>query len=161
MTTEQRGITELSAGSTTVTQVGNVLRPAGHFVLHFVEMCAAMCIGLAVLDLVYVGIARIAGYTDPFTQVLALSTLVIAFNMTVPMVAWMRFRGMAWRPINEMAAAMVGEAVLLLGLYWIGMIPAQNLFPLQHALMMPAMLIPMFFRLDLYTGRAGHGAHAV
>ena len=25
--------------------------------------------------------------------------------------------------------------------------------------MMPAMLIPMFLRLDLYTGRAGHRMH--
>ena len=25
--------------------------------------------------------------------------------------------------------------------------------------MMPAMLIPMFLRLDLYTGRAGHTMH--
>jgi hypothetical protein len=29
---------------------------------------------------------------------------------------------------------------------------------LEHGLMMPAMLVPMFFRLDLYTGRAGHTA---
>ena len=25
--------------------------------------------------------------------------------------------------------------------------------------MMPVMLIPMFFRLDLYTGRSGHSGH--
>ena len=31
---------------------------------------------------------------------------------------------------------------------------------LEHALMMPIMLIPMFFRLDLYTGRTGQIAHA-
>ncbi|HEX6662075.1 MAG TPA: hypothetical protein VF025_00235 [Gaiellaceae bacterium] len=29
----------------------------------------------------------------------------------------------------------------------------------EHGLMMPAMLIPMFLRLDLYTGRARHAGH--
>jgi hypothetical protein len=33
---------------------------------------------------------------------------------------------------------------------------------LEHGLMMPAMLVPMFLRLDLYAGRAGHtGRHTV
>ncbi|MCE8429228.1 MAG: hypothetical protein J5U19_12665 [Candidatus Methanoperedens sp.] len=30
----------------------------------------------------------------------------------------------------------------------------------QHTLMIPAMVVPMLFRLDIYTGRAGHLAHA-
>ena len=30
---------------------------------------------------------------------------------------------------------------------------------LEHGLMMPAMLVPMVFRLDFYTGRAGHSGH--
>jgi len=32
---------------------------------------------------------------------------------------------------------------------------------LRHLLeMIPAMIIPMLYRLDIYTGRAGHMAHA-
>jgi hypothetical protein len=50
-------------------------------------------------------------------------------------------------------------ALLLLGLFWLGFVSAgSGLFGWQHGLMVPAMIIPMLFRLDLYTGRASHHA---
>jgi len=71
----------------------------GHFVLHYLEMCAPMCIGFAVLDLVYFAAARLFGYSDPFTELPELSVLGVAFNMTAPMAGWMLFRGcLAGRP---------------------------------------------------------------
>src|SRR5919197_679570 len=78
------------------------LRPLGHFVRHLLEMCLVMCLGMAVLDGVFYAIARLVGYPDPLVQLPELSTLVVAFNMTAPMVAWMRFRGHDWRPVWEM-----------------------------------------------------------
>jgi hypothetical protein len=33
-----------------------------------------------------------------------------------------------------------------------------NLALIEHGLMMPAMLVPMVFRLDLYTGRMHHAS---
>jgi hypothetical protein len=45
-------------------------------------------------------------------------------------------------------------ALLLLG--WVALVPKGDLALLEHGLMMPVMLVPMLFRLDLYTGRAGH-----
>lgn len=137
------------------------LRATGHFVAHFFEMCAVMCVGLGLLDLAYLAMAQGAGYANPFVDLPVLSTCVIAFNMTAPMAAWMRFRGMEWRLINEMSAGMIAEAALLLVLYWLSVVPARDLFPLQHGLMMPAMLIPMFLRLDHYTGRMRHTTHVV
>ena len=78
------------------------------------------------------------------------------------MVAWMRFRGMAWNLIAEMSWAMVAEAVLILAMYWLGILrneaigSTSTLWLWQHGLMMPVMLIPMFLRLDHYTGAMHH-----
>ncbi len=132
---------------------------AWHFVRHFFEMCVAMCVGFGVGDAVYFWAAGQLGYSAPFSQLPELSVLIVTFNMTVPMVAWMRFRGMEWRPIAEMSAAMVVEALLLIGAGWLNILPKGELTTLQHGLMMPVMLIPMLFRLDLYTGKSGHRGH--
>jgi hypothetical protein len=133
---------------------------AWHFIRHNLEMCMAMCLGLAVLDALFLWSAALIGYSDPLRQIPELVTLVAALNMTAPMAAWMRFRGMEWRPIAEMSATMVAEAILLIGVAWLGIIPRSSLVNWLHALMMPVMLVPILYRLDLYTGRAGHHAHA-
>jgi hypothetical protein len=50
-------------------------------------------------------------------------------------------------------------AIALLALGWLALVHKSDLALLEHGLMMPAMLVPMFFRLGLYTGRSGghHG----
>ncbi|MGH3085009.1 MAG: hypothetical protein ACRDNP_13355, partial [Gaiellaceae bacterium] len=40
-------------------------RQTGHFLLHFLEMCAPMCIGFALGDLVYFWAAEQQGYSEP------------------------------------------------------------------------------------------------
>jgi hypothetical protein len=139
-------------------QTVSVSRQAGHFVLHYVEMCVPMCIGFAVGDLVYFGIAAWFGYSQPFSELPVLSVVVVTFAMTAPMVAWMRFRGMRGRPVVEMAAVMPILAGLLLMLGWLGVLEMGDLALIEHGLMMPAMLIPMLLRLDVYTGRASYTA---
>ena len=134
-------------------------RSTGHFVLHYFEMCAAMCIGFAVGDLVYFSASGLFGYSHPFRQLPELSVLIVTFNMTAPMVAWMLFRGMPRRPTVEMAAAMPILAVVLLVFGWLAILPKSDLALWEHGLMMPVMLIPMFLRMDVYTGRAGHAMH--
>jgi hypothetical protein len=42
--------------------------------------------------------------------------LSMGLTMTVPMVAWMRYRGHAWRPTNEMAASMLIPTVVTMAL---------------------------------------------
>ena len=128
---------------------------AWHFIRHYIEMCIPMCIGFSVLDALYFGAASLLGYTSPFRQLPELSVLVVGFNMTAPMAAWMLFRGMPRRPTAEMSAAMGIWAIALLSAGWIGIVPKSDLALLEHGLMMPIMLIPMLLRLDLYTGRTG------
>ena len=132
----------------------------GHFIRHYFEMCVPMCIGFAVGDLLYFGAAGLLGYSEPFRQLPELSVLVVTFTMTAPMVAWMLFRGMRGRPTAEMAVAMPILAIVLLIFGWLGVLARSDLALFEHGLMMPVMLIPMFFRLDLYTGRTGHTTHA-
>jgi hypothetical protein len=134
-------------------------RQTAHFIRHFVEMCAPMCIGFALGDLVYFWAAGQQGSSEPFRQLPELSVLVVTLTMTAPMTAWMLFRGMPRRATAEMAAAMPVLAMVLLPLGWLAIVPKGDLALLEHGLMMPVMLVPMFFRLDLYTGRAGHMAH--
>lgn len=137
-----------------------------HFVRHFLEMCASMCIGIIALGVVYNWAMGLVGVSNPYVRFPEFSALMLAFNMTLPMVAWMRIRGMAWRPIIEMAAAMVVEAFAIVVLYWMGLLANEavgnqsTLWLWQHGLMMPAMLVPMLLRLHVYTGGMHHGAHA-
>jgi len=144
---------------TAITQHVRLRSQIGHFLLHYGEMCLPMCIGFVVGDLVYFWVAGLFGYSEPFKELPVLSVLLVTVSMTVPMTAWMLFRGMPRRAIVEMSAAMPVLAIVLLGLGWLGSVPMGDLALLQHGLMMPIMLVPMFLRLDLYTGRAGHAHH--
>jgi hypothetical protein len=130
----------------------------GHFVRHYFEMCVPMCIGFALGDLVYFWVAGRFGYSHPFRELPALSVLVVTFNMTAPMTAWMLFRRMPRRPVVEMSASMPLLAIVLLAFGWLSFVPKGDLALLEHGLMMPVMLIPMLFRLDVYTGRTAEPA---
>ena len=73
--------------------------------------------------------------------------------LAVPMAVWMRHRGMEWSPITEMSGVMFVEVILLIGVVWVGIFPENRLILWQHILMIPAMLVPMLYRRDLYTGQ--------
>jgi hypothetical protein len=129
---------------------------SGPFLRHYFEMCAPMCVGFAVGDLVYFWAAGRFGFSEPFSELPELSVGVVTFTMTAPMVAWMLFRGMQYRPIAEMAAVMPVLGVALLALGWLSVLPMGDLALWEHGLMMPAMLVPMFLRVDLYTSKHSH-----
>ena len=133
-------------------------RQVGHFLRHYGEMCAPMCIGFAVGDLVYFWAAARFGYSKPFSELPELSVVVVTFTMTAPMVSWMLFRGMPRRETAEMAAVMPVLAIALLLLGRLAVVAKSDLALLEHGLMMPAMLVPMFVRINLYTGRVPHAA---
>jgi hypothetical protein len=130
------------------------------FLQHYGEMCLPMCAGFAIGDLLYFWAAGNFGYSEPFRELPELSVVVVTVAMTAPMAAWMLFRRMPPRPIVEMSAVMPVLAIVLLGLGWLGVLPKSDLALAEHGLMMPAMLIPMFLRLNLYTGRVGHRRHS-
>jgi hypothetical protein len=148
-----------------------VFAQAGHFVAHLGEMILAMMIGMmlsgAVLAVAFSTLlaSTISGMTqrEVFNEFAVLICLVVATGMTSTMVAWMRYRGMQWRPVLEMGAAMIVPLVPIFGLLGLHVIPGASACGFYCAAMIPAMVFVMLFRADLYTGRAGphgHGVHA-
>lgn len=142
--------------ATTHVSIVDIGGRAAHFVLHYFEMCIPMCIGFAVGDAIYIAVGRSLGYTDPFSELPVLSVLIVTFSMTAPMAAWMVYRGMPRRAVVEMTAVMPVLAAALLVLGGVGALAMDDLAVIEHGLMMPAMLVPMVLRLDLYAGRIHH-----
>jgi hypothetical protein len=130
------------------TQVGQA-RHSSHFARHLVEMIVAMMIGM---------LAGAAAFLAPqgltpeegLRRFPVLFVVVMAVSMTVPMVAWMRYRGHGWRSCNEMGAAMVVPAIPLIGLYWLGVITAP-FCGLYCAASFVAMVAVMVLRRNDYT----------
>jgi flagellar biosynthetic protein FliP len=126
----------------------HITKAARNFIRHYVEMLVAMALGMLVLGL-------------PLSMVLsdppAAHLLGMAFAMTVPMVAWMRYRGHGWAPASEMAASMFVPTFAAIGLRWGGLVEDVDvLLGIQHVAMLPSMLVAMLLRRDEYTGHAGH-----
>jgi len=127
--------------------------PTRRFVLHYVEMVVAMLVGMAALGAISYVVLDLPDRTW-------VEIVEMAVWMTVPMVAWMRFRGHRWRVCNEMAAAMLlpGAGALVL-LATGALTDAHALLMLEHMVMFPAMLVAMLLRRDEYTGHH-HDHHA-
>jgi hypothetical protein len=130
---------------------------AVRFGRHFVEMVVAMVVGMAVLGAAFRGLVAASGldYAEEQAQLPELFALVMAFNMTAGMAAWMRHRGHGWGSVAEMGGAMVVPVLALCPLLWLGAIGTGSLFALMHALMLPAMLAVMLYRRDDYLHRHG------
>ncbi|QWZ09020.1 hypothetical protein KRR39_04110 [Nocardioides panacis] len=135
-----------------------VAYPVGRFALHYVEMCGVMCVGAIVLSVLFFGAAGLLGFTDLPQQAPALSVLVIAINLSFPMAAWMRFRGMGWRPTLEMSGSTMLTGLLLIAAYWLGIVDKSSLVEVQTSLACPLMLAVMLLRFNFYSGH--HEAHA-
>jgi glucose-6-phosphate-specific signal transduction histidine kinase len=137
-----------------------VVARAGYFVWHLIEMCLAMCIGgIPLIILFFVGAAKI-GYPDLLQKSPELSVLLVGFILALPMTAWMRFRGHDWQSTIEMASTTIVLAILLVTLGWLGILARTSLFELLTRFACPVMIIPMLFRLEMYTGNhASHSSH--
>jgi cytochrome bd-type quinol oxidase subunit 2 len=144
------------------------LARAGYLLRHLLEMLLAMMVGMAagagILILVFSTVLASKVEGRPSDEAVArypvLVCLVVAAGMTVTMAAWMRHRGMAWRPVAEMSAAMVVPLVPIFALLWLGTIAGASACGVYCTAMVPAMLVAMLLRLDLYaTGHTGHAVH--
>lgn len=125
------------------------------FSQHYVEMVVAMVLGMFVLGAALAIPLELAGVDvsnwDRDAPLLLL--LGMAFAMTVPMVAWMRYRGHGWAPAWDMAAAMFLPSFAAVGLLWASLeSDIHALLMIQHVAMLPAMLVAMLLRRHEYTG---------
>jgi flagellar biosynthetic protein FliP len=118
-----------------------------HFIRHYLEMDAAMFIGMGVLGMP-------AGM---LVDGEALDLLVMFASMTIPMVAWMRYRGHSWRASGEMSGAMLVPTLVAIAL--LDTVDFDTLMVFEHVAMLLAMLGAMLLRPSEYTHR--HGATMV
>ncbi len=130
------------------------------FIRHYVEMLVAMIAGMIVLG----GPATVAldaagmSSSELRTDYPSLMLLGMAVVMTVPMVAWMRYRGHSWRPSMEMAASMFVPTFAVIALLWASVLEDFGmLMTVEHVAMLPSMLVAMVLRRDEYSG--GHEHH--
>jgi len=128
--------------------------PVRNFVRHYAEMLAAMFIGMFVLGAALALPLELMGadVSSWDTEAPALQLLMMAFTMTVPMVAWMRYRGHGWAPCWEMSGAMFVPTFVALALLWTSVeMSTHGLMMIQHIAMFPAMLGVMLLRRDEYS----------
>jgi hypothetical protein len=117
---------------------------------HFAEMVAIMFLGMGALG----GLAELAlsatgsGLAE---QSAALRVVVMGLSMTVPMVAWMAYRGHSKARNAEMAGSMILPTLLAAGMASAGVIDAGTALLIQHVVMIPAMLAVMLWRYDEYA----------
>jgi hypothetical protein len=134
------------------------------FVLHFLEMCAAMCAGGGVLNFAIFGAAASLGYPNLVAQAPELSILIVAFDLALAMAVYMALRGHPVRHNIEMSGSTVVGAVPFVGALWLGMIPQTKLddWPSLFVFMCGPLCLLMFLvmvvRFDHYGGRVGANA---
>lgn len=130
---------------------------ARRFFRHYAEMVAAMFIGMFALGkpagLLFSALGSSTSSDHPVTMLLSMG-----ITMTVPMVAWMRYRGHAWRPINEMAASMLVPTFAAMALAGAGLVNGGSVMVPEHVAMLAGMLIAMVLRRDEYSGAHDHGS---
>ena len=125
------------------------------FTRHYAEMLVAMFAGMFVLGAALAAPLQLVGVqvSEWDREAPALLLLGMAFTMTAPMVAWMRYRGHGWAPAADMTAAMFLPSFAAMGLLWAGAVTDTHaLLMIQHIAMPPAMLVAMLLRRHECTG---------
>jgi hypothetical protein len=109
---------------------------------HFVEMLAAMVVGMVALGPLWPHVG---------TDQVEVHALVMATNMTIGMTALMLWRRHSAAAVVEMALAMYLPFVLLFPALWAGWLSGGAVFVAGHVLMLPAMVLAMLIRPAEYT----------
>lgn len=120
----------------------------GHLLRHLAEMTLVMMLGMAVLGGVSQAALSAAGLDYDRVQLEwpTVAGLLMAVNMTLPMVWWMRHRRHNWAYTMEMAVAMFIPVLALTPPFWLGLISGDAVSGIQHMAMIPSMLVVMLRR---------------
>jgi cytochrome bd-type quinol oxidase subunit 2 len=125
-------------------------RPRWPFWRHFLQMLAAMAPGMIATGAIFLTIVGAKTWDEVTTQYPTQALLAMAVGMTIPMVAWMMYRGMGWRNSYEMAAVTVVPVIPLLCLVWFDVTTSAQCGA-YCLLTVAAMLGLMFYRRDVYS----------
>jgi hypothetical protein len=123
-----------------------------HFTRHLLEMVVAMLAGMAVLGVATGALGEPPGYAN-----LLVKYGFMGAAMTLPMVAWMRYRGHTWADGLEMTLAMLVPLFALVLPVAVGVVGLTDhaLMMLTHVVMIAGMVALMLYRWDRYA----HTAH--
>jgi hypothetical protein len=123
------------------------------FARHYAEMVIAMFAGMFGLGLPLEGVLQLLGTSTSELGVSAPALVLLGMGtiMTVPMVAWMRYRGHTWRPSIEMAASMFVPTFAVVGLMAGGASGFGAALMIEHVAMFPSMLAVMLLRWSEYA----------
>jgi hypothetical protein len=135
---------------------GRDRRSTYRFVRHYAEMVVVMFAGMFVL-MAPAGILFSAFGTSWSALSPAMNTFAMALTMTIPMVAWMRYRGHARRANIEMAASMLIPTFAVMGVLWADAAESGSVMVPEHAGMLACMLVAMLLRRDEYSSPHVHG----
>jgi hypothetical protein len=125
-----------------------------HFARHLVEMFVAMMAGMMVGAFV---LATALGTSVPQArrEHAVAWVIVMAFDMAIPMVAVMLYRGHSWQSASEMAAAMIVPAVPIVALQ---LSVSGNAGRAYMPVSMVAMIALIVYRRNEYGMAAGSHA---
>src|SRR4051794_20110187 len=133
------------------------------FIRHYVEMVVVMFAGMVVLGLP--GEAALhaigSGTSELRASAPAVVFLGMAATMTVPMVAWMRFRAHHWQPTLEMAASMVIPTLVAIALLAAARAGLEALRGLEPVAMLLGMLVALLLRVEESAGHPHSGRGAI
>ena len=105
------------------------------FVVHYLQMVAAMAIGMAALRPLSMHVMH---HAEAEMEVLLMAT-----TMLTVMAVWMVYRRHTWPEIIEMGVAMYASVAVLFPFYWLGAVTPTGLMILAHALMLLGMAVAM------------------
>ena len=120
------------------------------FVVHYLQMLAAMGVGMLVLG-------PLSMFVEAGVEV---QCLLMATWMTAGMTAWMAWRRHSWPAIVEMGLAMYASFAVLFPAYWLGVLSGDGVMLAGHLLMLPAMALAMLRRREEYVHDRPEGTEA-
>lgn len=117
---------------------------------HFLQMLAVMIGGMVASAALFLAIVGLSTWDEVTIQYGTQALIVMAVGMTVPMAAWMLYRGMGWKNSYEMAAVMAIPVVPFLCLVWFDVTKSAQCGA-YCAVTIVAMLALMFYRRREYS----------
>lgn len=148
------GLHEGGAPAADLSHRGLARRPSA-FWRHFVQMLGVMVAGMLATGFIIVWVGGSPSWDAATIAYPTQCLLGMAVGMTVPMVAWMLYRGMGWRNSVEMAAVMVLPVIPFLCLVWFNVTKSAPCGA-YCAISAVAMLALMRYRKEEYSTHSIH-----
>lgn len=134
---------------------------ASAFARHYLEMVAAMALGMVAFGILFVSPLDPLGAREALRAHIYIREVLMLIAMSLPMVAFMLYRGHTAQRTIEMVAGMALPALAVIGLTAAGTVPALNEASLtiwSHVAMLLGMLAAMLYRRSEYA--TSHDAHS-